>query len=480
MNIFVSGMAADATKETMILPLAGLGDGDEAAKSSWSVLVSIQRFSWVIKDPMDSATLPWRQIDFSRPIVPLIATEVVAHLFAGLYHAPQIRFFADFEKAGVEGALLSALHFDLDGHSANLPMVALRRQELLEETRKLPAVSSRHCGNHAQCLIDNCVIDSSDSSIHTWFTCGSAFFRMGGDFLRLIHVVFPYVDRSFETPVLGAPPFEASRLTQEIRSYSLANFKTYQAAEEDPWSDDEVGDEDPDDPDRKRKTRAGYQALEKAWDAFQRIFNGVVWAEDCRLAHYTDVLKPLQPLKREAATAIATLMFRALPGKMMKGKWTTKTPCLSWWMTAMVLNMVFNLWDHAYASFTVSHVKKPRRNCDPPDIDPDSVLHEIDWHKLQGNRCKYVKAGFSVARSYTIIFLALVFEPLTFLHKWFMRRTSAKRRMRGQMVGETPPICDLVRLECGGAGLAILVWVVGWQRLPLGVDIRTRQLPDVR
>ena len=60
----------------------------------------------------------------------------------------QINSFTNFEAAGLKFALLSFVHFDLDGQGANNVMVAERTRTL---DRKV-FVSKRHCGNHAMGL----------------------------------------------------------------------------------------------------------------------------------------------------------------------------------------------------------------------------------------------------------------------------------------------------------------------------------------
>ena len=76
--IVVTGLAADATKEKLFLPLSGLPHNAEATRSSWNVLVSTHRFSRVQSDEelgraLDA--LPWKRIDLSRPNIPIVNTE---------------------------------------------------------------------------------------------------------------------------------------------------------------------------------------------------------------------------------------------------------------------------------------------------------------------------------------------------------------------------------------------------------------------
>ena len=134
-RIFVAGMAADSTKEALHLPLAGLENNANVTRSSWNVMVSFHRFSWVPQKKLDELTdlFPWFRVDFVRPNVPIITTEKAHVLWGALYHAPQVKSFSNLEAAGVETAAISALHYDLDGHPSNKTA-----RGAPQETRKKP------------------------------------------------------------------------------------------------------------------------------------------------------------------------------------------------------------------------------------------------------------------------------------------------------------------------------------------------------
>ena len=90
------------------------------------------------------------------------------------------------EAQGIQVAELSAMHWDLDGHASNVQMCCLRRAAVIEKTGTTPLCSARHCGNHAQNLSDNCTTDAADKELTPWMIMGAGFFRMGGNFLRIL------------------------------------------------------------------------------------------------------------------------------------------------------------------------------------------------------------------------------------------------------------------------------------------------------
>ena len=72
----------------------------------------------------------------NRLNVPLLG-DVAAALLAGLYVVDHVKSFTNFEVSGLKFALLSFVHFDLDGHGANNVMVAER------SARSIPRSSRR-------------------------------------------------------------------------------------------------------------------------------------------------------------------------------------------------------------------------------------------------------------------------------------------------------------------------------------------------
>ena len=112
-----------------------------------------------------------------------------------------------------------------------------------------------------------------------------------------------------------------------------------------------------------RKRRYLYK---QAWEAFLVIFNGVVWAADASVGpHYSETLGDFRALKQEAVLAVARLLFRAMPQKPVRGKWTKLGPCCDWWSLALgMMNMLKRLWRDAYGRLAV-RVVQPACGDDP-------------------------------------------------------------------------------------------------------------------
>ena len=76
----------------------------------------------------------------------------------------------------------------------------------------------------------------------------------------------------------------------------------------------------------------------------------------------------------------------------------------------------------------------------------------MNWHALQGARGTKYGAGLKCDDTIVnIIILAIMLEPIRFLTKWFMRRSSQKTRSIKQQRCRNPPICDLVWLHASPA-----------------------------
>ena len=126
---------------------------------------------------------------------------------------------------------MGVLHFELDGHPANLWMVNFRRQDVIDAsveivgTERIPAVSLHHCGNHRNNLVENSVVDTIGLSYHAFLITGAAFFRMSSNFLRAAQALGPLVSGNMVAPVLGAAPVRYTLMAAELKDYSLKNYK---------------------------------------------------------------------------------------------------------------------------------------------------------------------------------------------------------------------------------------------------------------
>lgn len=243
-----SSLAADATQERLTLPIVGFTDCPQVTTSSYHVFVSMQEFAWVLAGD-DDEERQWHKHLPERPVVPIIGGESGEVLHSAAYLVDQVKAYTAHEASGVQRARMSSLHWDLDGHPANLRMAALRRDAVIRETGRTPCCSVRHCGNHCQNLIDNCVMDAAEGeddpmSTMDFMITGSAFFRMGGNFLRFVQAVALVINTLMLPTVVGAPPPNAAAVAEELRYYCVSNYKTFVQCPTETWDDSSGSDDD--------------------------------------------------------------------------------------------------------------------------------------------------------------------------------------------------------------------------------------------
>ena len=139
----------------------------------------------------------WFQIEFVRPNVPTSGDSGEV-LFDGLYGLPQVASFRVLEDAGARRGDIAILHFDIDGHPANMRTVAGRRATL-------PAgllVSARHCGNHATNLVEGYIITAAEHGgerVLPWLYIATLFLGIGGNYIRLVQSVASLVQKCRST-----------------------------------------------------------------------------------------------------------------------------------------------------------------------------------------------------------------------------------------------------------------------------------------
>ena len=69
------------------------------------------------------------------------------------------------------------------------------------------------------------------------------------------------------------------------------------------------------------------------------------------------------------------------------------------------------------------------------------------WHQVEGQRfLKFLGGVQKVSTLLQITVLAIVIEPLRWVHRWYMRRASVRRRVAANNKRRPPPICDLIWL----------------------------------
>ena len=446
---FAASLIGDCTTQSLNLPMLGLEKHPHLSRSSWHVMSSLHRFSWIpntgegFECERESFT-----IDLVRPNVALVSTEDHTCLFQSLYKMPQVEHFSEFEKAGCH-ADFRILHFELDGFSANAYVPALRRADLLAANGSAPYITMHHCGNHAAHLNDNVTLRTCDETLFQWLTAGCCFYRMGGNFIRLLQSVPEMVNRFMLPVVIGHPPPMAATISAEVMDFSLRNFKSFADSLDACWSsDDETPRDIPSQSDRearmrRRLHRERHAAFKRAWQEYLQVFNGHVWASaDGELGpHYSPFVVDFAKLKGKASTAIISLLFRALPVRPQKGKWTKMALCLDWHLVTMGFQSILKqLGALAYSKFHV-RVSKESDGLDP------TIVQDFFWHELRGKRFRYYFGDMSEQRLVSVIILSIVFEPCRFITSWYFRRASLVQRGQAQHSGRMAPLCDLVWLQ---------------------------------
>ena len=139
--------------------------------------------------------------DMNRLNVPLLG-DVAAALLAGLYEVDHVKSFTNFEVSGLKFALLSFVHFDLDGHGAN------ERDGGRKERTLDPKVfaSKRYCGNHATGPCEACMYSAVDEKlIGRLYNC-STFLQTSGHFFQLVQATAEGVRRYMGAPIGNMSP----------------------------------------------------------------------------------------------------------------------------------------------------------------------------------------------------------------------------------------------------------------------------------
>ena len=167
-----------------------LQDFEHIGRSSWHLLVSIQRFSYTTRE---DGVVQRKKCDFVRPLIAMVSTESAETLWQATYGMKCLVAFKEYEEAGVAAARYPFLAFDLDGLSSNIGMVACRRKEIIDVTKKIPAVSCRHCGNHCENLVEKYTLDAVDDETINFMTVAVVFFQTAANFLRLLHALPGYL-----------------------------------------------------------------------------------------------------------------------------------------------------------------------------------------------------------------------------------------------------------------------------------------------
>ena len=155
---------------------------------------------------------------------------------------------------------------------------------------------------------------------------------------------------------------------------SVRNFKSFADSLEACWSSDDEAPPDRNTEADKAARRQRYlhrqrsAEFARAWRDFLSIFNGHVWAPAVGELgpHYSPFLVDVASLRTKAVEATMSLLFRALPVKPQKGRWTKLAICLDWHLVSMGFQSILEqLGPIAYSAFKVRVSSKFGEGMDP-------------------------------------------------------------------------------------------------------------------
>ena len=128
-----------------------------------------------------------------------------------------------------------------------------------------------------------------------------------------------------------------------------------------------------------------------------------------------------------------------MPTRPSKSKWTKYSVAADWWMLASgLMNLLSRLWPLAYQKLTLRAIKVGKNAGDP------ELTQDFDWHNVEGKRCQFIGRSLGERLTQSLIITCIIFEPLRFHTKWWLRRSSIIGRVRNQQRGRPPPLCSLV------------------------------------
>ena len=173
-----------------------------------------------------------------------------------------------------------------------------------------------------------------------WLVSGSSVFRIGADFLGLLHESWVAIGRFMEAPVMGDPPPSAEEFSAEIQGYCVSNQHTFGDEYDDAWTEiDDERDElqNREEPIAKRRFVSKLRYC-RAWEEFLEMYKGPVSSANCGVCpHCCDSLPSMLELERCANRVFCELMFQTLPTNRSKGRSATRGPCLDWWLVSFTM-----------------------------------------------------------------------------------------------------------------------------------------------
>ena len=134
-----------------------------------------------------------------------------------------------------------------------------------------------------------------------------------------------------------------------------------------------------------------------------------------------------------------SFVFRLRPKKPIVARWTKVGPCLDTFMLAGLCSMMRSLLMMATGSLKFSSGAVGPDN--KVQADQTAAGEEGDYHAVAGRNFQRAKKFFDDPTSRVrISILALVIEPLRYLHIYFLRHSKTLLRYVG-----APALCDLMQ-----------------------------------
>lgn len=344
----------DETTERLALELH-TGLLPQVQRSALHILVSRQELRWSMALPNGFRRFLWEGL---RPPVTLLSTDGEA-IFDGLVHVPIAAPFQQAFAASVARADVGIQHMDRDGATANDKAICMIMAE-----NKSALTSHQVCGNHQSNLCEAGVVVAVGGELLPKLACISHLFRMGGNFLKLIHSTADFVHK-YLRKYMGAPPDGAHRFVSVVLDYALANYRAFPDTMEKSaarW--------------RCRRGHVRHQDFAKDCEEFKAFF---LW-HDGRLAHFCagrDCCPDMEHFRKTAVSLIVKVLYQCLPCTLSKGKWTRTGPCLDFHLVSQGFSVLQKQYPLAFQGLKVTTSKS---------YDDFTIIEELSWHKVAGAR----------------------------------------------------------------------------------------------
>ena len=184
----------------------------------------------------------------------------------------------------------------------------------------------------------------------------------------------------------------------------------------------------------------------EAWRQFRRVFNHWLVSEpgqglQAHCSTHALTAEAVDALKRDAKHAIKNLLYRCMPVRPQKGKWTLTLRSFLWFQLACTMNVLKLSIPLAYSKL----LYKIERNLAEYKAAQSSYNTEVAYEKVEGSCLRSFNNGAKKEMLQDSLNIpSLILEPLAYLTRWFLRASSAPRRQRMQRQGLPAPLCDLV------------------------------------